>query len=64
MFYTGDIIAIKVIEALGLGSQAISLEEILENLSQVAKLPNQSYSKRKFNVTKSESLQERSLILK
>lgn len=64
LFCTGDIKAIKVISALGRGTQAISLEDILTKINKKDKLPNQSYSKRKFELSKAEGLQEQDIILK
>lgn len=64
LFCTGDTRAIKVISALGMGSLAVSLEELLEKIGQKGKLPNPSYSKSKFDKCKAEGIVEQNIIMK
>lgn len=63
-FCTNDTRAIKALASLNLGAFGISLEELLNQINQKNKLPNQSYSKKAFDRKKAEGLQEQELFLK
>lgn len=63
-FCTGDAKAIKVMSALGIGSNAVSLEELLDKIGQKGKLPDKSYSKNKLEKCKSDGITEKDLIIR
>lgn len=63
-FYTGDAKAIKVMSALGIGSNGVSLEELLDKIGQKGKLPDKSYSREKLEKCKKDGLLEKDLIIR
>lgn len=63
-YCTSDTRAIKALSALNLGSFGVSLEELLTQIGQGKKLPDQSYSKSAFDLKKAQGLQEQGMFLK
>lgn len=63
-FCTGDTRAIKAMESLAIGNMGVSLEELLDKIGEVSKLPDRSYSKKVFDLKKAEGHQEKDMFLK
>ncbi|MBI4404305.1 MAG: hypothetical protein HY537_09105 [Deltaproteobacteria bacterium] len=63
-YCTADTRAIKALASLNLGAFGVSLEELLSKIGEAKKLPDESYSKRAFDLKKAQGLQEQSMFLK
>lgn len=63
-YCTSDTRAIKALASLDLGAFGVSLEELLEKIGETKKLPDQSYSKKAFDLKKAQGLQEQSSFIK
>lgn len=57
-YCTSDTRAIKALASLDLGAFGVSLEELLTKVGEGKKLPDESYSKKAFDLKKAQGLQE------